>query len=51
MQTKAVFENIPKHKQQETSKAHKAIVIVVAWFTNKNIFNFFHQSEGKKLNL
>ncbi len=39
MQTEAVFENIAERIQEETGKAQKSIVIAVAWFTNKNIFN------------
>ena len=36
MQTEAVFENIAERIQQEISKAHKSLFIVVAWFTKKN---------------
>jgi|SRR5690625_3929356 len=39
MQTEAVFENIAKRIQQEINKAQQSIIIAVAWFTNKNIFN------------
>src|ERR1035437_9939218 len=39
MQTEAVFENIAERIQTEIRKAQKSIVIAVAWFTNKNLFN------------
>jgi hypothetical protein len=39
MQTDAVFENIAERIQSEISKAQHTLLIAVAWFTNKNIFN------------
>jgi hypothetical protein len=39
MQTDAVFENIAERIQNEIGKAQHTLLIAVAWFTNKNIFN------------
>lgn len=38
-QTEAVFENIAERIKVEINKAQKSIVIAVAWFTNKSIFD------------
>jgi len=39
MQTDAVFENIAERIQNEIGKTKHTLLIAVAWFTNKNIFN------------
>src|SRR5690606_1368002 len=38
MHTEAVFENIANRIETEIDKAQKSILIAVAWFTNKNLF-------------
>jgi phosphatidylserine/phosphatidylglycerophosphate/cardiolipin synthase-like enzyme len=38
MHTKAVFENIANRIETEIDKAQKSVLIAVAWFTNKNLF-------------
>ncbi|MGI8582399.1 MAG: phospholipase D-like domain-containing protein [Chitinophagaceae bacterium] len=39
METEAVFENIAERITSEIRKAQKSIIIAVAWFTNKKLFN------------
>ena len=39
METEAVFENIAERITREIRKAQKSIIIAVAWFTNKNLYN------------
>jgi len=39
MQTEAFFENIAEKIEEEINKAQQSIYIVVAWFTNKTLFN------------
>lgn len=38
MHTEAVFENIANRIETEIDKAQKSVIIAVAWFTNKNLF-------------
>jgi phosphatidylserine/phosphatidylglycerophosphate/cardiolipin synthase-like enzyme len=38
MQSEAVFENIGIRIQQEIAQAEESIVLAVAWFTNKDLF-------------
>ena len=53
MQTEAVFENIAERIVLEIDKAQNSIFIVVAWFTNRNIFNVLQKKakEGCQINL
>lgn len=39
MHTEAVFEEIAKRIEQEIGKAQSSIIIAVAWFTNRNLFD------------
>lgn len=39
MHTEAVFEDIANHIEKELEKANSSIVIAVAWFTNRNLFD------------
>ena len=39
MHTEAVFEDIAKRIETELNKAQSSIIIAIAWFTNKNLFN------------
>jgi len=39
MHTEAVFENIAKRIERELLEAKSSIIIAVAWFTNKNLFD------------
>lgn len=39
MRTEAIFEKISQRIEEEIEKAKKSIIVAVAWFTNKNLFN------------
>lgn len=53
MHTEAVFEEIAKHIEKELNKAQSSIIIAVAWFTNKNLFDTIlkKSQEGCKVHL
>ncbi len=39
MRTKAVFDNIAEHLEEQIDLAENKIVVAVAWFTNKRLFD------------
>ena len=53
MHTEAVFEDIATHIEQELSAAQSSIVIAVAWFTNRTLFDLILQKaqEGCEVHL
>lgn len=53
MHTEAVFEDIAKRIETELNKAQSSIIIAVAWFTNKNLFDTIlkKSQEGCKVHL
>lgn len=53
MHTEAVFEDIATHIEQELSTAQSSIVIAVAWFTNRTLFDLILQKaqEGCEVHL
>jgi len=53
MHTEAIFEDIAKRIETELNKAQSSIIIAVAWFTNKNLFDTIlkKSQEGCKVHL
>ena len=39
MSTKAIFDNIAEHLEEQIDLAENKIVVAVAWFTNKRLFD------------
>lgn len=53
MRTKAVFDNIAEHLEEQIDLAENKIVVAVAWFTNKRLFDAIciKAAEGVKVKL
>ena len=53
MRTKAVFDNIAEHLEEQIDLAENKIVVAVAWFTNKRLFDALCKkaAEGVKVKL
>src|SRR5690606_40877883 len=53
MHTEAIFEDIAHRIEGEIDKAEKSVIIAVAWFTNRNLFNAIlrKSKQGCEVNL
>jgi len=51
MKTQAYFEDIQEHLLKELQKAKKSIIVAVAWFTDKEIYELLCQKAGEGLKI
>jgi phosphatidylserine/phosphatidylglycerophosphate/cardiolipin synthase-like enzyme len=53
MRTKAIFDNIAEHLEEQIDLAENTIVVAVAWFTNKRLFDVLcaKAADGVKVKL